>query len=143
MFLVTLRPMAANWDGVALVQNQQWCSQGVNQAVYLNPAFFKVHWTRFFVTFPANSTTNATTAGGDPITAPIGDPSDRYRRGRVTLRMNTSLRAPINGTWKDLQIKQLPPSKRLYLLCFYNSDTPGATQVNLEWGVKIATVNSD
>lgn len=143
MFLVTLRPQFADWDGVNLTANQQWCSQGANQAVYLNPGCFKVHWTRFFVTYPANSLTGDTTAGGDPIVAPTGDPSDQYRRGRVTLKLATSLRAPINQTWKDLVIEQLPPSQRLYLLCFFNSDNSGATRWNLEWGVRLTTINSD
>ena len=143
MFLVTVRPMFADWNGVDLIQNQQWASQGPSQMVKLNPGCFKVHFAKFFITYPANSETNAVTPDGDPIVAPIGDPNDRIRRGSINLRMRRSLRAPINQTWKDLTIEKMTPSARLYCLLFYNSDNPGGTQVKFQWGVSITTINSD
>ena len=139
MFLVTLRKNANAWDGSALTENVQWASQGNRNAVLLNPNWFSVKWTRFFVTSPLNQA--PVNSGDEPI--PYGQFNQTYRRGRVGLNPKYNIIAPAGGTWKTLQTTDMPPSKRLYLIVFFGSDSPLATRWTLEWGIKAVTRNAD
>lgn len=144
MFLVSLRPTASTWNGV-LTANQEWASQGVDNAVRLNSGIFKVHWTRHWTTFP--TTADAYNPGGPldgaSLLVPNGDPSDRFRRGRISIRAKYSIRAPAAGPWKQMTEDQLPPHRRLFFLIFANQDNPGGTTSTFNWGLKATCVNAD
>ena len=146
MFLVSLRPTAATWTPASgLTQNQEWATQGAQNAVTLNPGVFKVHWTRHWTTFP--NTSAAYDPGGPlagaEILVPNGDPSDRYRKGRINIRSRYSIRAPASGPWKQMVSEQLPPHRRLFFLIFANQETPLATTSLFNWGLKVTCVNAD
>lgn len=141
MFLVSLRPSSSQWNvpvtaTPTLTENTDWCSQGSANAVYLNPARFKVLWTRHFVTFPENEPAT------EDLQIPSGNPYSQYRRGRVTLRPGFSLIAPADQSWKALDIDNLAPSRRVWLIVFLATTNAQATQWRLNWAVKATTVNA-
>ncbi len=146
MFLVSLRPTASTWTPAAgLIENQEWASQGTQNAVVLNSGIFKVHWTRHWTTFP--TTADGYNPGGPldgaNLLVPNGDPSDRIRKGRINIKSRYSIRAPAAGPWKQMTAAQLPPHRRLYFLIFANQATPLATQSSFNWGLKVTCVNAD
>ena len=146
MFLVSIRPTASTWNpAVGLNQNQEWASQGSQNAVTLNPGIFKCHWTKHWTTFP---NTSASYDPGGPlaganILVPNGDPSDRYRKGRIRIKAKYSIRAPGQGPWKNMIQEQLPPHRRLFFLIFANQETPGGTTSLFNWGLRATCVNAD
>lgn len=135
MFLVTLKSSSANWNGL-LTDDTDWTNMGPMVAPYLNPNRFKVHWTRHFITFPENEQTTGT------VQIPSGNPNTQYRRMRVSLKYGQSIRAPAGESWRKLDITDLSPSKRLYLLAFFNSYNAGATKWELNWALKTVAINS-
>jgi hypothetical protein len=135
MFLVTLKSNSANWNGL-LTDDLDWTNMGPMVAPYLNPNRFSVKWTRHFITFPENEQTTGT------VQIPSGNPNTQYRRMRVTLKYGQSLIAPAGDSWRKLDITDLSPSKRLYLLVFFNSYNAGATKWELNWGLKTTAINS-
>lgn len=149
MFIVTLRPTAVGEPIPSpLVPAQfpvpapppvgafDYTSQGSEQSIILNSAKYRVLWTRSFHLFPWNQA--PINQGDEPI--PFGDPSTSFRRGRINLRLNWNLRSKGLGFWKDIGIGDLPPSRRMYLLCAsYSSSTDGVWE--LSWGTKFTTIN--
>lgn len=146
MFLVSLRSTANSWTpATGLNSGQEWASQGAQNAVALNPGIFKVHWARHWTTFP-NTSGDYDPGGplaGANILVPNGDPSDRYRKGRIRIKSRYSIRAPAQGPWKQMVSAQLPPYRRLYFLIFANQTNPQATQSLFNWGLRVTCVNAD
>jgi len=136
IFLVSIRPTAADWDG-ALVNDTTFCTQGEKNAVMLNSNVFKVHWTRQFQVFPQQEDL---ASGG---AAPAGNPNTQYRRGRINIKSGYSIMAPAAQTWKQLTSVQLPPHRRLYILVFPQTVNPQSTTMTLNWGLKATTLNQD
>merc|ERR1711996_94917 len=141
MFLVTLKNESANWNvpvtgTLTLEANVDWCSQGSQNAVFLNPNRFKVLWTRHFITYPENEDT----AGQQELLVPTGNPYALYRRGRVRIKCGYSISAPAGKSWKDLDIDDLAPSKRVYLIMFFNTKDAGATKWRVNFGTKFTCI---
>lgn len=146
MFLVSLRPTASTWTPASgLTSGQEWASQGTQNAVVLNSGIFKCHWSRHWTTFP-NTSGEYNPGGplaGANLLIPNGDPSDRYRKGRIRIKSRYSIRAPAAGPWKQMTSAQLPPHRRLYFLIFANQQNPQGTQSFFNWGLKVTCTNAD
>jgi len=94
--------------------------------VRLNPAYFKVHYTRNVTMAQGGFLIPPTQIGGEDA---VGNPMTTYRKGQVTLKMRMNVRNPRNaGSWRDLEFEDLPYYNRYYLLtCVTQQATVGTT----------------
>lgn len=124
-FIVSLRKDASNRDPsneATLVQNEDYIistQQGLNAR--LNPAVFKVHYARN-VSMMSNAWRQDAVpiVGGVPL---VSNSALTFAKGQVNLKLNMKVRQPSVATnWKVMQIEQLPPSQRLYILTFFKGN---------------------
>lgn len=138
LFVVTIRPDSANRlinNSTLLIGNDYIDSVGQSMNPRVSSDLFKVHYTR-------NVTMSKNTFEGTPIVTqngvPAFDPSDTYRKGQVTIKMNHHIRNPTRtGPWKDMEIDQFSPNERYYLLAFFTQRASTLAQGQVRLGAKV------
>ena len=106
----------------------------------LNSQIFKVLWSRTHQVFNLLQDTVGT--GGNQL--PSGQPTATYKKGKTTIRLNTTLRSPSDVSWKQLGIEDMPYYNKLYLLAYFqNEDTSTLTNAQMTYGYKVTTITQD
>ncbi len=119
VFVVSMRRDSADFNPIAqnMVKGSDYITNlGDDFNVRLNPARFKVHYTRN-VSLTKNSwVSSAATIGGQAF---AGNPMSTFAKGQVNMKLNFTIRQPTQGlSWTTMDQSQFPPHQRLYLLAF-------------------------
>ncbi len=141
-FVVSLRKDAANRNLLSLVVGQDYIyDQSDNFNVRLNSAVFKCHYSRNLTMTKNTLFYQSAIVGG---TALATSPGLTFAKGQVNMKLNFKLRQPLGTTWRDMEIKQLLPQQRLYLLCFWThqADTAGTSPPELGYDALYTTFNA-
>lgn len=136
MYIVTIRPDASSWlPTITMSQGRDFCLMGEKQNMpVLNSGLFKVHFAKYFRCYPLVN------GAGDMN----GNPLASYRRGKVNLKLGYRIRSPTDMTWKQLSIRDLPASQRLYLMLYFQTGPgPTAAVAEFDYGCKYTTINQD
>ena len=142
LFIVALRRQQS-WDGSTMADNEEYITQGEGSQPIVNSGIFRVLFARTHQLFPPKSEINTGSTTGAPFAA-TGDPSTQYKKGKITIRLNTALRSPSDISWKQLSQEDMPFYNRLYLLAYFqNEDTSSATNAQMTYGLKYTTITQD
>lgn len=123
IFVVTLRKDAANRDPTAtpLQSGADFVVNDDLQLPRLNPAIYKVHYTRNITMSSSTYQLGAATVQGNTF---AGNPMTTTKRGRFTIKPNMKIRAPAQNFWRQMVPNQLPYYQRYFLLTFITQNNP-------------------
>lgn len=139
LFVVTLR-RNQNWDGSTFNLNDEFIPMGEGSQPILNSGIFSVKWARTFQIFNLLQDTVGT--GGNQL--PSGQPTSSYKKGKTTIRINTTLRSPSDASWKQLGIEDMPYYNKMYLLAYFQNEDPSSvTAAQVTYGYKVTTITQD
>ena len=124
-FIVSLRRDAANrdpFDTGTLVENDDYIvSAQQGQNARLNPAVFKVHYTRAVSLMSGAFRQPETTVQNSVF---VSNSAYTFSKGQINMKLNFTIRQPTGqDSWKQMKIDQLAPSQRLYILTFFRGST--------------------
>lgn len=147
-FVVSIRKDAANRviNEAGLVQGEDYITLNPGNLQQfnprLNPAVFKVHYTRD-VSLMAGAWTQpaAELAGGDTL---VSNSATTFKKGQVNMKLNFRLRQPTGTRWRIMTQSQLAPSQQLYLLTFFRGQTDQSDDdpCRLDWDALYTCYNS-
>lgn len=136
MFIVSIRPSAANFSPVAanLIENQSYQQGGPLSSPRLNPAIFKVHFSKSFMVLSNGLSGLSITQSA---TDAVGDPESTFVRGNINVKLGIKLRSratlvppvsPAPATppkpWSTLSSQEIPYYNRRWLLFYQQSGDP-------------------
>lgn len=145
IFVVTLRKDAANRDPtqIALQSGADFVVNNDLMNPRLNPAIYKVHFTRNITMSSSSFQEGSATVQGNTFS---GNPMTTYKKGQFTIRPGMKIRAPAQEFWRNMVPGQLPYYQRYFLLTFITSNNNpnlAAGQVcNIEMDMLATTYNT-
>lgn len=124
LFVVSFRKNAANRSPAGLIDGEDYIRGATEYNVRLNPAVFKVHYTRD-VSLTRNGWNTAPAAAGGALFA--GNPETTFKKGQITMKLNTTMREPNGGFWSQMNIDQQPYYNKYWLIAFFYQQGTGLT----------------
>lgn len=145
IFVVTLRKDAASRDPVnqALQSGSDFVADSDFLTINLNPAIYKVHYTRNVTLSSSTFQLGSATVQGNTF---AGNPMTTYKKGRFTIKPRITIRAPAQDFWRNMVPQQLPYYQRYFLLTFItqnnNPQLASGGQCSIDMDMLCTTYNT-
>lgn len=131
MFIVSIKSNATAFTPIppGMIDGQSFHNGGNLSSARLNSNIFKVHWSKSFMVM-SNGLSGASV---DQSTDPVGDPETTFVRGNINVPLRilykskaTTVSDPDDPprAWSRMVTKDLPASKRRWLMFYQQSGDP-------------------